>query len=98
MLFRRYCPTVWKVRFPQAEKLKLKAINETVPVYYEPFQITQEVEIAGAGILKKELGDLANGQSMIIEGIFRYQACDDEVCYMPETLSVKFELSVAVHH
>lgn len=81
-----YIPIEWKMEnsaaagvhapeFPKPEKLYLKAIDETVPAYRDHFRLIRDVTIArGApGPLK-------------LDGALRYQACDDRVCYIPQTL------------
>lgn len=80
-----YIPIEWKMQqtsaaevqpahFPHAEKLYLKAIDETVPAYTGHFQLTRDVVIRpGAG-------------RITLEGSLRYQACDQRVCYIPQTL------------
>ncbi len=70
--------------FPRAEKLYLKAIDETVPAYRDHFRLIRDLTI-GAG---------AAGRFMV-DGSLRYQACDDRVCYIPQTLALHwtFELS-----
>ena len=83
-----YIPIDWKMEdsptaqvnaavFPRAEKLYLKAIDETVPAYRDHFRLIRDVTI-GAG---------APGQ-LAVEGSLRYQACDDRVCYIPQTLAL----------
>ncbi len=83
-----YIPIDWKVQqsaaaqvheavFPRAEKLYLKAIDETVPAYRNHFRLIRDLTI-GAGTP----GQLA------VEGSLRYQACDDRVCYIPQTLAL----------
>ena len=62
----------------------LQAINETVPVYTGQIRVLREVTIGKSA----PVGDL------LIEGAFRYQACDDEKCFIPETVPVKWALRV----
>lgn len=89
-----YIPIDWKMQdsqsaqvhqavFPRAEKLYLKAIDETVPAYRDHFRLIRDLTI-GAG---------APGQ-FTVDGSLRYQACDDRVCYIPQTLRLQwtFEL------
>lgn len=81
-----YIPIDWKMEdssaaqvhsaiFPRAEKLYLKAIDETVPAYRSHFRLIRDITIAPG----------ASGP-LNFEGSLRYQACDDRVCYIPQTL------------
>jgi hypothetical protein len=65
--------------FPRAEKLYLKAIDETVPAYRNHIRLTRDITI----------GRPADGSGKFtVPGSLRYQACDDRVCYIPQTLQV----------
>ena len=85
---------VWKVSAPQwpsSEKIHLKVINETLPVYKDRFAVARDVVLAQ----QKELAAAAGaGKEIILEGTFRYQACDDKVCYPPVNIPLKWNLRV----
>ena len=81
-----YIPIDWKMEdsgaaeahapvFPRAEKLYLKAIDETVPAYRGHFRLTRDITMAADG-----------SGHFTVAGSLRYQACDDRVCYIPQTL------------
>jgi Disulphide bond corrector protein DsbC len=81
-----YIPIDWKMEdssaaevhapsFPPPKKLFLKAIAETVPAYRGHFRLVRDITI----------GPGAFGQ-FSVDGSLRYQACDDRVCYIPQTL------------
>lgn len=83
-----YIPIDWKMPdasgasvhaavFPHAEKLYLKAIDETVPAYRNHFRLARELVIGPAPDPSGKL---------TIDGTLRYQACDDRVCYIPQQL------------
>jgi DsbC/DsbD-like thiol-disulfide interchange protein len=83
-----YIPIDWKMEespgvavrpavFPHAEKLYLKAIDETVPAYRNHFRLTRDIAIGGK---RDPSGKLT------VSGTLRYQACDDRVCYIPQQL------------
>ena len=87
----------WKsfpVTYPPSKKLTLKAINETVPVYEGRFSLQKEITLAAAAKLKPIL---TPDGAVEIEGTLRYQACDDRVCYIPETLPLKWVLRYEAH-
>lgn len=93
-----YIPVDWKMQesaaaaagqptYPKSEKLYLKAIDETVPAYRNHFRITREITIAQEDKLKPALD--SSGR-FTVDGSLRYQACDDRVCYIPQTLKLQW--------
>ena len=62
-----------------------------MPVYQQPFDLVQEVTIP----MNDDVAKLAStpGESLIIEGTLEYQACDDEVCYLPTQIPLSWNLS-----
>jgi len=77
--------------YPKADILFLPAIKETVPVYQGKFRVTQDVTAAGGNVLQPIIA--AKGE-LKITGKLRYQACDDKICYLPETLPLEWTLKV----
>ena len=77
--------------FPSAKTLHLKAIGETVPVFERTVRITRDLVAGQAGELKPAIA--ADG-TLTVEGMFRYQACDDKVCYAPEQVPLKWTFPV----
>jgi hypothetical protein len=73
--------------YPPSKMLRLAAIDETVPVYTGKFRVVREVTI-GKNVKPGELA---------IEATFRYQACDDEKCFIPETIPLKWIFKVEPH-
>jgi hypothetical protein len=79
--------------WPVAEWTKLYGVDEKVPNYTGVFRVAREVTLASQQVLTKEVpaGELT------ITGAFRYQACDDRVCYPPETVPVTWKLIIEGH-
>ena len=77
------------VVYPPAERLNLPAIQETVPAYRRPFRVLITITLADMGTLRKLLGA---DRDVSIEGGFRYQACDDRECFLPETVPVSWTI------
>jgi hypothetical protein len=75
------------VKFPPAEKLYLKAIDETVPVFRGQFRLTRDIIIGQEAKLKPLVDDAGK---FTVEGTLRYQACDDRLCYIPQELPLKW--------
>jgi len=93
-----YIPIEWKltpgpgfeeipIRYPEARKLYLKAIKETVPVY------------EGTIVLERELiaAQKQPSTELMVQGEFRYQACDDKKCYVPETIPLVWRIQFEPH-
>ncbi len=78
--------TAHAVEFPKSKMLRLEAIDETVPVYDGHFRLVRDVTI----------GKTATGP-LIIEGTLKYQACDDRLCYVPQTVPLKWTVQVEAH-
>jgi DsbC/DsbD-like thiol-disulfide interchange protein len=81
--FRAHAPT-----FPKPVKYFFVPLKETQLVYSEPFKIVQEITIASLASLER-LG-IQPGASLTIEGTLRYQACDDAICYLPQSVPVSW--------
>jgi hypothetical protein len=72
-----------KLTYPKSELVTL--LDEKVPVFQKPFRLMQEVTV---------LGSLSAGASVPVKGTVEWQACDDQVCYAPESTEVTWTLSV----
>ena len=73
--------------YPGAEMLYLKAIGETVPVYWGHLRLRREITFGQEPALKQLAGPTGE---LIIKGVFRYQACDDRKCYLPENAPLEW--------
>ena len=93
-----YIPIDWKLeegpaakaisfQYPASRKLHLKAIGETVPVYLGRVRITREITFGPENAVRPLV--TATGE-VILKGSFRYQACDDRKCYLPETVPLEW--------
>ena len=76
-------------QYPTAEDYFFKPLNEHVPVYQRPFRIVQDVTLdpskAGAAALQ-------GATRLTIAGRFDYQACDDTVCFVPQSLPLSWSV------
>ena len=75
--------------YPTPVKLYLKAIKETVPVFKGKFRVVQDVTIGPDAQVKPLLDTAGN---LTLESTLRYQACDAKVCYVPQTVPLKWTL------
>lgn len=98
-----YMPVEWKIQdagawtspstaYPPSHMLNLPAINETVPVYSEPFKLVRELTLNPGKDLDAALGA---DRTITVEGSVEYQACDDRLCYFPKTIPVKWTFKVS---
>ncbi|MGI8959131.1 MAG: protein-disulfide reductase DsbD domain-containing protein [Bryobacteraceae bacterium] len=75
------------VRYPKSQILRLEAIQESVPVYEGEFRLSRNVTIGSVQAVTPLLDAHGN---LTIAGTFRYQACDDQKCFLPETVPVRW--------
>ena len=81
------------VEFPASEIYYFKPLDELVPVYQRPFRILQEVVVNSSGEARAGLAEL---DALTLTGTLNYQACDDEICYLPATVPLSFTLDLDV--
>jgi len=74
-----------KLTYPPSQDWYFEPLKEHVPVYQAPFRLTQDVTIASSA---------KSGQSLTIQGTFKYQACDDTICYNPVNAPVSWTFMV----
>ncbi len=67
--------------------MRLEAINETVPVYRDHLEITREITFGAENDVKPLV---LPGGELVVKGSFRYQACDDRECYLPQTIPLEW--------
>lgn len=85
---------VFPATYPQSELIHLPAIDETVPVFQGSFRILADVKIGQI----KDLGPLLNANGdLLLRGNFRYQACDDKLCYLPASVPLEWTVNVEKH-
>ncbi len=79
------------VAYPASEIYDFEPLDERVPVYQSPFRLVQEVTIP----MSREIAGLATAPdgTVTIQGVLEYQACDDEVCYIPAEVPLTWTLA-----
>jgi hypothetical protein len=83
--------TAGKPAYPTGRQMFLEAVSARVRVYDGPFRITQPVTLART----EAVSSLArSARAVSVKGTLRYQACDDSVCYRPETVSLEWRIPV----
>jgi AhpC/TSA family protein/cytochrome c biogenesis DsbD-like protein len=97
-----YIPIDWKVAeskgwlaqpvsYPASRKLRLEAIRETVPVYMDRLRLTRDLIVGQPAELAPLLGP---DQTLTVDGVFRYQACDDKECFPPQNVPLKWSFAI----
>ncbi len=78
--------------FPKPEKFFFAPLKEMQLVYSSPFKIAVDVTLASAAALRQ--AGIKPATTLRIDGTLRYQACDDEICYLPESVPVSWTLQL----
>ena len=78
-------------QFPKPEDYFFKPLNEHVLVYQHPFRIVQDVMIDPSTAGTAALKDIT---TLTIAGTFEYQACDDKVCFLPQSVPLSWTIGV----
>ncbi len=84
---------VREAHFPSPEIYHFKPLDERVQVYQRPFRIVQDVVIDASPDTQAALKDVS---ALTLKGTLDYQACDDKVCFSPQ--SVPLTWTVAIGH
>ena len=77
--------------YPSSEIYHFEPLDEHVPVYLKPFNLVQEVVVAGSPAASETLASL---DVVTLTGRLDYQACDDEVCFSPVSIPLTWTLTV----
>lgn len=78
-------------QYPRSEDYHFKPLNEHVPVYQRPIRIVQDIALDASPEAQAALKDVA---SLTLRGTFSYQACDDKVCFAPQTVPLTWTVKV----
>jgi DsbC/DsbD-like thiol-disulfide interchange protein len=71
------------IQYPAAEQFFFAPLKETQRVYSKPFRIALPITLAQNAALP-----------LTIKGTVRYQACDDAICYLPQTVGVSWKVTM----
>ena len=84
--------TLHALSYPPSHSLFLPAIKETVPVYEGIIRLVQDVTItANPPALTNALNP---GGELFIDGNLQYQACDDKMCYLPQSKPIRWVVKI----
>ncbi len=79
------------VSYPESEIYHFEPLDEYVPVYMEPFTLLQEVVVDAGEETEATLADM---DALTLSGTLEYQACDDAICFLPQSIPVSFALDI----
>lgn len=80
-----------QTQLPQPEDYFFKPLNEHVPVFERPFRIVQDAALESSREAEALLKDRT---SLTIAGTLEYQACDDRICFAPQTVPLSWTIGV----
>jgi peroxiredoxin len=83
--------TAQPAKYPSSEMYFFKPLNERVPVYAKPFTLLADIELEGT---PQAQAALRGRESLTIRGSFDYQACDDKVCFNPESVPLSWTFTL----
>jgi peroxiredoxin len=79
------------IKYPASEIYFFKPLNERVPVFQKPFTLQQDVVVEAS----PQAQDALRGKdTLTLKGSLEYQACDDKICYNPESIPLSWTLTL----
>lgn len=78
-------------QYPLSEDYHFKPLNEHVQVYQRPFRIVQDILIDPSPQAQAAMKGVS---SLTIKGVLNYQACDDKVCFTPQTVPLTWTVGL----
>ena len=79
------------VSYPESEIYYFEPLDEHVPVYQNKFTILQEVVMNGDAETEEIMSTL---DALTLTGTLDYQACDDAICFLPQSIPVSFTVDL----
>jgi hypothetical protein len=77
--------------YPQSEDYHFAPLNEHVQVYRRPFRIVQDVVVEASPDAQNALKDVT---TITLRGRLNYQACDDRICFAPQTVPLTWTVDL----
>ncbi len=79
------------MEYPESANYYFEPLDETVPVYEEPFKLIQEIVLEGS---PRAQAAFREQEFLTLTGTIEYQACDASICYIPSSVPVSWTLSL----
>jgi len=76
--------TASPLRYPKSQTMTFE--GQKIPVYDKPFRLVQVVTLDSS---------LKSGDTITVTGTLNYQACNEEVCFIPASVPVRWTIDVA---
>lgn len=77
--------------FPAGEPYFFAPLKQAVTVYSKPFRVRVPVTATAAFLKERAAGAV---DAVALKGVVSYQACDDKVCFPPQTLAFTVDVPV----
>jgi peroxiredoxin len=78
-------------QYPLSEDYYFKPLNEHVQVYQRRFRIVQDIALDASPEAQAVLKDVS---ALTIKGTLSYQACDDKLCFTPQSVPLTWTVGV----
>ncbi len=78
-------------QYPASDDYFFKPLNEHVRVYQRPFRIVEDLVIEASAAAQTALKEKT---SLTIDGTVSYQACDDRVCFTPQSIPLTWSVAL----
>jgi hypothetical protein len=78
-------------RFPKPSDFFFKPLNEHVRVFDRPFRIIQDIMIDAS---RESEALLKDRNRLTIEATLEYQACDDKICFAPQSIPLSWTVDL----
>ena len=82
---------VTPLTYPASEMYHFVPLDEHIEVYAKPFRLMRDVTILATPEARKLLAAM---KTVTITGVVNYQACDDTLCYAPQSVPVKWMVPI----
>ena len=79
------------ITYPASQTYFFAPLKERVPVYQKPFRLLQEMVLEGT---PQAQAALRGKDTLTLKGTLEYQACDDKVCFNPETIPLSWTFTL----
>ena len=79
------------MQYSRSETYFFKPLNERVPVYQKPFTLRQDILLDGT---PQSQTALRGKDSLTLNGTLEYQACDDKICFNPESVPLSWTFTL----
>jgi DsbC/DsbD-like thiol-disulfide interchange protein len=76
-----------QAQYPPSEIYLFKPLNERVEVFQRPFRIVQDLAIDAS---PQGVAALKDVSTLKINGVLHYQACDDRICFTPQSIPLSW--------